>query len=83
MASLILLRKLFKTFYRPRKARIIPTFCKRINRTSTAVGKWVTAFEEGRRTTFSVTKFIYNNNKQGFTPNGTNNKYIRVQGSDR
>ena len=36
----------------------------------------VTAFEERRRTTFSATKFIYNNknNKQGFTPNGTNNE---------
>ena len=67
-------------FYKPRKARFIPTFCKRINRTLTAVGKWVTAFEEGRRTTFSITKFIYNNNnKQGFTPNGTNNEYVRVQ----
>ena len=68
-------------FYKPRKARFIPTFCKRINRTSTAVGKWLTAFEEERRTTFSVTKFIYNNNnnKQGFTPNGTNNEYVRAQ----
>ena len=37
------------------------------------------AFEERRRTTFSVTKFIYNNNKQGFTPNGTNNEYVIVQ----
>ena len=52
-------------------------FCKRINRTSTAVGRWVAALEEGKQTTFSVTKFI--NNKQGFTPNGTNNKYVRVQ----
>ena len=74
----------------PRKARFILTFCKRINRTSTAVGNWVAAFEERRRTTFSATKFIYNNNnnnKQGFTPNGTNNEYVRVQkrvqGSDR
>ena len=47
-------------FYKPRKARFIPTFCKRINRTSTAVGRWVTAFEERRRTTFCVTEFIYN-----------------------
>ena len=74
-------------FYKPRKAWFIPTFCKRINHTSTAVGKWVTAFEERRRMTFSVTKFIYNNYKQGFTPNGTNNEYVRVkkrvQGSDR
>ena len=72
----------FGDFYKPRKAKFFPTFCKRINRTSTAVGKWVTAFEEGRRTTFSVTKFIYNNknnNKQAFTPNGTNNEYARVQ----
>ena len=51
----------------------------------------MTAFEERSRTTFSATKFIYNNNnnnnKQGFTPNGTNNEYVRVhkrvQGSDR
>ena len=61
-------------FYKPRKARFIPTFCKRINRTSTAVGRWVAAFEERRRTTFGVTKFIYN--KQGFTLNGTNNDNI-------
>ena len=72
----------------PRKAQFIPTFCKRINRTSTAVGSWLTAFEERRRTTFRATKFIYNNNnKQDFTPNGTNNEYVRVekrvQGSDR
>ena len=40
----------------------------------------MTAFEERRRTTFSATKFIYdnNNNKQGFTPNGTNIEYVRV-----
>ena len=69
-------------FYKPRKAWFIPMFCKRINRTSTAVGSWLTAFEERRRTTFSAMKFIYNNNnnnKQGFTPNGTNNEYVRVQ----
>ena len=47
--------KRYGDFYKPRKARFIPSFCKRINRTSTAVGRWVTAFEEGRRTTFSVT----------------------------
>ena len=84
---------LFKSmgiFYKPGlKARFIPMFYKRINRTSTAVGIWVTAFEERRRTTFSATKFMYNNtnNKQGFTPNGTNNEYVRVhkrvQDSDR
>ena len=66
-------------FYKPRKARFIPTFCKRINRTSTVVGRWVTALEEGRRTIFSVTKFIYNKQQTGFTPNGTNNEYVRVQ----
>ena len=48
-------QKRYGDFYKPRKARFIPTFCKRINRTSTAVGRWVTAFEERRRTTFSVT----------------------------
>ena len=66
-------------FYKPRKARFIPTFCKRINRTATAVGIWVTAFKERRQKTFRAIKFIYNNNKQGFTPNGTNNEYVRVQ----
>ena len=76
-------------FYKPWKARFIPTFCKTINRTSTLVGIWVTASEEKRQTTFSATKFIYDNNnsKQGFTPNGTNNEYVRVhkrvQDSDR
>ena len=79
---------MYGDFYKPRKARCIPTFCKRINCTSTAVGKWVTTFEERRQMTFSVTKFIYNNNnKQDFTPNRTNNEYVRiqkrVQGSDR
>ena len=79
---------IYGEFYKSRKARFIPTFCKRINRTSTAVGSWVAAFEERRRTTFSVRKFIYNNNnKHGFTPNRTNNEYVRiqkrVQGSDR
>ena len=67
-------------FYKPRKARFIPAFCKRINRNSTAVGRLVATFEERRRTTFSVTKFIYNNNnknKQGFTLNGTNNEHAR------
>ena len=65
---------MYGEFYNPRKSRFIPTFFKRINRTSTAVRKWLTAFEERGWTTFSVTKFIYNNNnKQGFTPNGTNN----------
>ena len=44
----------------PEKPGLIPTFCKRINRTSTAVGRWVVAFEERRRTTFYVTKFICN-----------------------
>ena len=72
---------IYGDFYKPRKAWFIPTFCKRINRTSTAVGIWVTGFEERRQTTFSATKFVYNNNntKQGFTPNGTNNEYVRVQ----
>ncbi len=40
--------------------------------------KTVLSFEERRRTTFSATKFINNNNKQGFTPSGTNNEYVRV-----
>ena len=75
-------------FYKPQKARFVPTFCKRINRTSTAVGNWWQLLKKGRQMTFSATKFIYNNNnKQDFTPNGTNNEYVwvqkRVQGSDR
>ena len=80
---------IYGDFYKPWKVQFNSTFCKRINCTSTAVGRWVAAFEERRRMTFSETKFIYNNNnnKQGFTPNGTNNEYIsvqkRVQGSDR
>ena len=53
-------------FYQPRKDRFIPTFSKRINCTSTAVGRWVTAFEDRRRTTFSVTKFKYNKQQTGF-----------------
>ena len=83
-----MLPMIYGDFYKPRKARFIPTFCKRITCTSTAVGSWLTAFEEKRRMTYSATKFMYNNNnKQGFTPNGTNNEYVRVQkrvqGSDR
>ena len=46
------------------KPSLIPTFCK--SRTSTAVGKWVAAFEERRRTTFCVTKFIYNKQQTVF-----------------
>ena len=38
-------------FISPEKPGLIPTFCKRINRTSTAVRRWVAAFEERRRTT--------------------------------
>ena len=53
-------------FYKPRKARFIRMFCKRINRTSTAVGRWVADFEEKRQTTFSVRKFIYNKKQTGF-----------------
>ena len=43
---------LYGFFYKPRKARFIPTFCKRINRTSTAVEIWVTAFEERKTNDF-------------------------------
>ena len=53
-------------FYKPRKVWFIPMFCQRINHTSTAVGRWVTAFEERRQTTFSVTKFIYNKQQTEF-----------------
>ena len=77
-------------FYKPRKARFIPTFYKKINRTSTAVGIWVDSFwrKEDERL-LRATKFIYNNNnnKQGFTPHGTNKECVsvqkRVQGFDR
>ena len=61
--------------YKPRKARFIPMFCKRINRTQPAVEIWVRAFEERDERLIRATKFIYNNNnKQGFTPNGINNE---------
>ena len=34
-------------FYKPRKTWFIPTFCKRINRTSTAVGNWWQLLKKG------------------------------------
>ena len=34
-------------FYKPRKARFIPVFCKRINCTSTAVGNWWQLLKKG------------------------------------
>ena len=34
----------------------------------------MTAFEERDERLIRATKFIYNNNKQGFTPNGINNE---------
>ena len=51
----------------PEKPCLIPTFCKRINRTQPAVEIWVRAFEERDERFIRATKFIYNNNnKQGF-----------------
>ena len=59
----------------PPKARFIPTFCKRINRTQPAVEIWASAFEERDERLIRGTKFMYNNNnKQGFTPTGINNE---------
>ena len=52
-------------FYKSRKVLFIPTFYKRINLTSTALGRWVAAFEERRQMTFSVTIFIYNKQQTG------------------
>ena len=62
----------------PRIARFIPTFCKRINRTSNSSREMVTAFEERKTKDLYATKFIYNNNnnKQVFTPNGINNECV-------
>ena len=60
-----------------RKPRFIPTFWKRINRTSNSSREIVTAFEERDERLIHATKFMYNNNnnnKQGFTPNGINNE---------
>ena len=53
-------------FYKPQKAQFIPTFCKRINRTSNSSRELVTAFEERDERLIHATKFIYNNNKHGF-----------------
>ena len=61
-------------YYKPLKARFNPTFCKRINRTLPAVEIWVRAYEKRDEQLIHATKFIYNNNKQGFTPNGINNE---------
>ena len=36
----------------------------------------VRAFEERDERLRHATKFIYNNNKQGFTPNGINNECV-------
>ena len=60
----------------PEKPGLIPTFCKRINRTQPAVEIWVRAFEERDERLIRATKFIYNNNnnKQGITPNGIYNE---------
>ena len=66
----------YGNFYKPRKARFIPTFCKRINRNSTAVGNWWSFWRKEDERLLVQQKFIYNNNnnKQSFTPHGTNNE---------
>ena len=46
-------------FIIPRKARFIPTFCKRINRTLTALEIWVRAFEERKTNDLYVQQNLY------------------------
>ena len=43
----------------PRKARFIPMFCKRINRTQPAVEIWVRAFEERKTNYLYVQQNLY------------------------
>ena len=43
----------------PRKARFIPTFCKRINHTQPAVEIWVRAFEERKTNDLYVQQNLY------------------------
>ena len=68
-------------FYVPRKARFILTFCKRINRTSTAVEIWVRAFEERKTNDLYVQQNLYTTTtiNRDFTPNGINNECVTVQ----
>ncbi len=46
-------------FYKPRKARFIPTFCKRINRTSNSSRQMVTAFEERKTNDLYMQQNLY------------------------
>ena len=46
-------------YYKPRKARFIPTFCKRINRTQPAVEIWVRAFEERKTNDLYMQQNLY------------------------
>ena len=67
-------------FYKPRKARFIPTFCKRINRTSTAVEIWVTAFEERKTNDLNLQQNLCTTTtttiNRGFTPNEIINECV-------
>ena len=63
----------------PRKARFIPTFCKRINRTQPAVEIWVRAFEQRKTNYLYVQQNLYTTTttiNRGFTQNGINNECV-------
>ena len=50
---------MYGDFYKPRKARIIPTFRKRINRTSNNSVEMATAFEERKTNAFYMPQNLY------------------------
>ena len=51
--------KIYRDYYIPRKARFIPTFCKRTNRTQPAVEIWVRVFEERKTNYLYVQQNLY------------------------
>ena len=68
-------------FYVPRKARFIPTFCKRINRTQTAAEIWMRAFEKWKTNYLYVQQNLHTTTttttiNRGFTPNEINNECV-------
>ena len=67
-------------FYKPRKARFIPTFCKRINRTLNSSREIVTAFEERKTNDLYMQQNLYTTTtttiNRGFTPNRINNECV-------
>ena len=69
---------LCEDFYIPRKARFIPTFCKRINCTQTALEIWARGFEERKTNYLSVQQYTTTTTtiNRGFTPNGINNECV-------